>query len=154
MIVYLARAIQAFVMYCVNGTSRSSLLIESTDSMIQGRVILILFINLVSMNFCYIQITIIGGHLDFAITRLYSTGRREGGREARMKGEKGEEDVRGRSQAHLDVLVMSLSATPWGVSGPEKTNLLTSFLVAVSLFWSRGASHDCHMTKSKYRMHD
>ena len=34
MIVYLARAIQAFVMYCVNGTSRSSLLIESTDSMI------------------------------------------------------------------------------------------------------------------------
>ena len=27
-------AIQAFVMYCVNGTSRSSLLIESTDSMI------------------------------------------------------------------------------------------------------------------------
>ena len=34
MIVYLARAIQAFVMYCVNGTSCSSLLIESTDSMI------------------------------------------------------------------------------------------------------------------------
>ena len=34
MIVYLARAIQAFVMYCVNGTSGSSLLIESTDSMI------------------------------------------------------------------------------------------------------------------------
>ena len=34
MIVYLAGAIQAFVMYCVNGTSRSSLLIESTDSMI------------------------------------------------------------------------------------------------------------------------
>ena len=34
MIVDLARAIQAFVMYCVNGTSRSSLLIESTDSMI------------------------------------------------------------------------------------------------------------------------
>ena len=31
---YLARAIQAFVMYCVNGTSRSSLLIESIDSMI------------------------------------------------------------------------------------------------------------------------
>ena len=34
MIVYLAGAIQAFVMYCVNGTSRSSLLIESVDSMI------------------------------------------------------------------------------------------------------------------------
>ena len=36
MIVYLVRAIQAFVMYCVNGTSRSSLLIESTDSMIES----------------------------------------------------------------------------------------------------------------------
>ena len=33
-IVYLARDIPAFVMYCVNGTFRSSLLIESTDSMI------------------------------------------------------------------------------------------------------------------------
>ena len=32
MIVYLARDIPAFVMYCVNGASRSSLLIESTDS--------------------------------------------------------------------------------------------------------------------------
>ena len=34
MIVYLARDIPAFVMYCVYGESRSSLLIESTDSMI------------------------------------------------------------------------------------------------------------------------
>ena len=34
MIVYLAQDIPAFVMYCVYGTSRSSLLIESTDSMI------------------------------------------------------------------------------------------------------------------------
>ena len=33
---YLARDNQAFVMYCVNGTSRSSLLIESTDSMISA----------------------------------------------------------------------------------------------------------------------
>ena len=33
-IVYLARDIPAFVMYCVYETSRSSLLIESTDSMI------------------------------------------------------------------------------------------------------------------------
>ena len=33
-IVYLARDIPAFVMYCVNGESGSSLLIESTDSMI------------------------------------------------------------------------------------------------------------------------
>ena len=30
-VVYLARDIPAFVMYCVNGASRSSLLIESTD---------------------------------------------------------------------------------------------------------------------------
>ena len=34
MIVYLARDIPAFVMYCVNGESGLSLLIESTDSMI------------------------------------------------------------------------------------------------------------------------
>ena len=34
MIVYLARDIPAFVMYYVYGKSRSSLLIESTDSMI------------------------------------------------------------------------------------------------------------------------
>ena len=30
--VYLAQDIPAFVMYCIYGTSRSSLLIESTDS--------------------------------------------------------------------------------------------------------------------------
>ena len=34
MIVYLARVIPAFVMYCVIEESGSSLLIESTDSMI------------------------------------------------------------------------------------------------------------------------
>ena len=34
MIVYLARDIPAFVMYCVDGESGSSLLIECTDSMI------------------------------------------------------------------------------------------------------------------------
>ena len=34
MIVYLARDIPAFVMFCGYGESRSSLLIESTDSMI------------------------------------------------------------------------------------------------------------------------
>ena len=34
MIVYLARDIPPFVMYCINGKPRSSLLIESTDSMI------------------------------------------------------------------------------------------------------------------------
>ena len=34
MIIYLVRDIPAFVMYCVNGESGSSLLIESTDSMI------------------------------------------------------------------------------------------------------------------------
>ena len=36
MIVYLARVIPAFVMYCVNGASRSSLLTESTDTMIES----------------------------------------------------------------------------------------------------------------------
>ena len=36
MIVYLAQDIPAFVMYCVNGESGSSLLIESTDSMIMA----------------------------------------------------------------------------------------------------------------------
>ena len=54
MIVYLARAIQAFVMYCVNGTSRSSLLIESTDFMI-----VINFIGLNSSYYIYIYITFI-----------------------------------------------------------------------------------------------
>ena len=39
MIVYLARNIPAFVMYCVNGESGSSLLIESTDSMITTNTI-------------------------------------------------------------------------------------------------------------------
>ena len=34
MIVYLLRVIPAFVMYCLNGASGSSLLIESVDSMI------------------------------------------------------------------------------------------------------------------------
>ena len=34
MIVYLARDIPAFVMYCVNGESGSSILIESTHTMI------------------------------------------------------------------------------------------------------------------------
>ena len=34
MIVYLARDIPQFVMYCVNGKPRSSLFIGSTDSMI------------------------------------------------------------------------------------------------------------------------
>ena len=33
-IMYLARDVPAFLMYCVYGASRSSLLIESTDSMI------------------------------------------------------------------------------------------------------------------------
>ena len=36
LIMYLARDIRPFVMYCVNGKLRSSLLIESTDSMIPG----------------------------------------------------------------------------------------------------------------------
>lgn len=33
--------------------------------------------------------------------------------------------------------VMSLSATPPGVSGPENTNRLTSFTVALSVFYKK-----------------
>ena len=68
MIVYLAGAIQAFVMYCVNGTSRSSLLIESVDSMIN--------INCTS-DVQYIKEFYIGGfvnslsRLRLRIARLY-----------------------------------------------------------------------------------
>ena len=68
MIVYLARAIQAFVMYCVNGTSRSSLLIESTDSMII-RIIIILFVKInsviiiVTIMFMYPITTLHTSHL-------------------------------------------------------------------------------------------
>ena len=36
-IVYLARDIPAFFMYCIYGESRSSLLIESTDSMLPSQ---------------------------------------------------------------------------------------------------------------------
>ena len=43
-IVYLAQDIPAFVMYCVNGASRSSLLIESSDSMILHSKTLLYFI--------------------------------------------------------------------------------------------------------------
>ena len=41
MIVYLARDIPQFVMYCVNGKPRSSLFIESTDSMIIFKAIIL-----------------------------------------------------------------------------------------------------------------
>ena len=54
MIVYLARDIPQFVMYCVNGKPRSSLFIESTDSMIikmndeyKINIILYIFINII-----------------------------------------------------------------------------------------------------------
>ena len=42
MIVYLARDISGFVMYCVNGESGSSLLIESTDSMIYRCLVIVI----------------------------------------------------------------------------------------------------------------
>ena len=54
MIVYLARDIPAFVMYCVYGESGSSLLIESTDSMIYGALVLLeklaLLTNIISQG--------------------------------------------------------------------------------------------------------
>ena len=46
MIVYLARDIAAFVMYCVNGESGLSLLIESTDSMILLLLLLLSSVDL------------------------------------------------------------------------------------------------------------
>ena len=46
MIVYLARDIPAFVMYCVNGEFGSSLLIESTDSMLE------VFLHKLKINRC------------------------------------------------------------------------------------------------------
>ena len=45
MIVYPARDIRPFVMYCVNGKPRSSLLIESTDSMIESTDSMILILQ-------------------------------------------------------------------------------------------------------------
>ena len=42
---YLARDIPAFVMYCVYGESRSSLLIESVDSMIIMIIIIIIIMR-------------------------------------------------------------------------------------------------------------
>ena len=50
MIVYLSRVIPAFVMYCVNGASTSSLLIESTDSMILLTQLSIVKIYLFTVN--------------------------------------------------------------------------------------------------------
>ena len=40
--VYLPRDIRPFVMYCVNGKPRSSLLIESTDSMIPILILILI----------------------------------------------------------------------------------------------------------------
>ena len=56
MIVYLTRDIPAFVMFCVNGESGSSLLIESTDSMIIVAIVVVVdqfFVFLASYNNSY-----------------------------------------------------------------------------------------------------
>ena len=45
-IVYLARDIPAFVLYCIYGESRSSLLIQSTDSMIYSLFEIKMYIDL------------------------------------------------------------------------------------------------------------
>ena len=50
MIVYLARDIPAFVMYCVNGESGSSLLIESVDSMIYEESFVISYSSNLTFN--------------------------------------------------------------------------------------------------------
>ena len=66
MIVYLVRDIPAFVMYCIYGVFRSSLLIESTDSMIYDMRIHFTYIGskctfvqspdsaMLSMNPCFV----------------------------------------------------------------------------------------------------
>ena len=65
MIVYLARDNPAFVMYCVNGESNSSLLIESTDYMIfllYTIILLLLFIVFIVtlyLQLCILAFTII-----------------------------------------------------------------------------------------------
>ena len=46
MIVYLARDIPAFGMYCVNGESGPSVLIESTDSLILLLIIILSSVDL------------------------------------------------------------------------------------------------------------
>ena len=56
MIVYLARDIPAFVMYCIDGESGSSLLIESIDSMI---IIIIIIIIIISIIIIIVIISII-----------------------------------------------------------------------------------------------
>ena len=55
MIVYPARDICPFVMYCVNGKPRSSLLIESTDSMISPVVLIYLRLYLYISGCTYIS---------------------------------------------------------------------------------------------------
>ena len=51
-IVYLVQDIPAFVMYCVNGESGSSLLIESTDSMIMQGIPLVFRLPTVHHLYC------------------------------------------------------------------------------------------------------
>ena len=89
MIVYLTRDIPAFVMYCVNGASRSSLLIESTDSMIYtsevllyigGRGLVSQIIELVTFARCAFIIAlrniVLDGYLDTVETFRTFTARR------------------------------------------------------------------------------
>ena len=68
MIVYLARDIPAFVMYCVNGESGSSLLIECIDSMINYTV----FPRIVRARSINFTVRVMRGQFEDA---LYSTAR-------------------------------------------------------------------------------
>ena len=78
MIVYLARDIPAFVMYCVNGESGSSLLIESTDSMIIGLLAFfhqlcyhhLLLLDLFLMSLCILHIRLLVTISDMVISIL------------------------------------------------------------------------------------
>ena len=70
MIVYLLRDIPSFVMYCVNEKPRSSLLIESTDSMIIIIIIITIFIIIIII-IIYIITTIIIQYLYIIIIFTY-----------------------------------------------------------------------------------
>ena len=56
MIVYPARDIHPFVMYCVNGKPRSSLLIGSTDSMIKGSMMKPLIMSVLDVSTCILPV--------------------------------------------------------------------------------------------------
>ena len=88
MIVYLARDIPQFVMYCVNGKPRSPLFIESTDSMIYMANVKQI-ITLVFLHFCMmtvVKIGIVGSVIVFPVEIVILTYHLYCGRHTKEKG--------------------------------------------------------------------